>query len=77
MTPETTAERQRSGVKITRNTKTIQAEVHCYNGDTDMAEAIAAAKAAFLDLDAFCQQVTEGELASKLQRSVETAMAGA
>jgi pyruvate formate-lyase activating enzyme-like uncharacterized protein len=51
MTPEAGAERQRSGVKVIRNTKGYSFEVHLYNDDTDMAATLKAMAEVVDELD--------------------------
>ena len=60
MTPEAIPERvSRSSVKLTRNTKGVQAETHIYAGDEDVTAAVEAAKRAFADLDDFARKAGE------------------
>ncbi|HEY8692673.1 MAG TPA: hypothetical protein VIR57_08015 [Chloroflexota bacterium] len=55
MTPAESTERLRSGVKLTRNTKGVQPEVHIYAGDEDVDAAVESAKKAFAALDDFAR----------------------
>jgi hypothetical protein len=59
MTPPEAAERLRSGVKLTRNTKGVQPEVHVYAGDEDVSAAVESAKQAFAALDDFARKAGE------------------